>query len=355
MIKTKRLAMVGGTVICALGIGFIMQSGQPAPQPARSLAPVPIEKSDLTAPTPEGDASAVVVNPDEQAALIPVDAPDAGTELNLELVTLTAAVPLVNAPRALPSLEQRVVVRGRDLDLPTAPADPEIPQLGCAVTATATPGAAATAILTVNAPCYGNERVTVHHTGMMFTQATDATGQLTVTVPVLAEQAVFILAFANGNGAVAQTYVPDLAAYDRIVLQWTGREGFQIHAREFGADYGEAGHVWAEGGQSADLTALGEGGYVTRLGDVDTLVPQMAEVYTFPTDMSNRAGTVAMSIEAEVTNSNCGRAVEAQTLELKAGGTLRTRDLTLEVPNCTAVGDFLVLNNLVDDLKIAGN
>ncbi len=33
---------------------------------------------------------------------------------------------------------------------------------------------------------------------------------------------------------------------------------------------------------------------------------------------------------------------------------METRDLILSVPDCDAVGDFLVLNNLVDDLKIAG-
>jgi hypothetical protein len=54
-----------------------------------------------------------------------------------------------------------------------------------------------------------------------------------------------------------------------------------------------------------------------------------------------------------VTDRNCGRDISAQSLEMRASGGLRTRELELSIPNCTALGDFLVLNNLMDDLKIA--
>ena len=36
-------------------------------------------------------------------------------------------------------------------------------------------------------------------------------------------------------------------------------------------------------------------------------------------------------------------------------GSLRTREMVLEMPNCTTIGDFLVLNNLLQDLTIAAN
>ena len=56
-----------------------------------------------------------------------------------------------------------------------------------------------------------------------------------------------------------------------------------------------------------------------------------------------------------MTASNCGREIEAQSLEIGPDGTLKTRNLTLSVPDCDAVGSFLVLNNLVSDLKVASN
>lgn len=64
---------------------------------------------------------------------------------------------------------------------------------------------------------------------------------------------------------------------------------------------------------------------------------------------------MALSIEAEVTAGNCGQDISAQAIELRRDGTLRTRELSLAVPDCDGVGDFLVLNNLLDDLKIAAN
>jgi hypothetical protein len=80
----------------------------------------------------------------------------------------------------------------------------------------------------------------------------------------------------------------------------------------------------------------------------------MAEVYTFPTAMGAQTGTIDLSVEAEVTVMNCGLEIEAQSLELQ-GGSVKTQDLTLAVPECDAKGSFLVLNNLVQDLTVASN
>ena len=115
---------------------------------------------------------------------------------------------------------------------------------------------------------------------MIFTQTTSAKGELDITVPALARDAVFILAFSSGDGAVAQTTVEDLEDFNRVVVQWRGDMGFQIHAREFGAAYGSEGHVWS--GAPRDLTAAitGAGGYMTMNGDTRAADPLLAEVYT---------------------------------------------------------------------------
>ncbi|KKK94445.1 hypothetical protein LCGC14_2682800, partial [marine sediment metagenome] len=129
----------------------------------------------------------------------------------------------------------------------------------------------------------------------------------------------------------------------------------ELHAREFGADYGDAGHVWS--GAPRDMTAavLGEGGFMTRNGDTDTSDPLMAEVYSFPVAAAGQEGDVALSVEAEVSEANCGLEIEAQALELRGSDQVKTQNLTLAVPDCDAVGNFLVLNNLLQDLKVAQN
>ena len=59
-------------------------------------------------------------------------------------------------------------------------------------------------------------------------------------------------------------------------------------------------------------------------------------------------------IEVEVTALICGLEIEAQSLEVITGD-LKMRELSLSVPDCDTKGTFLVLNNLVEDLKVASN
>ena len=335
MSRKSILAMAGGTIACALGIGFFMQRGAAPVNVAPQEVPI---KLSVMAPMGEiGGADGAPV-----------------VQSKLAMSTAVTATPM--PPRlSQPSLDGPggTVKPVAGAVIPAEPTQTAPANSDCTVIAKAVPAAMASIDLDVSAPCYGGERVTVHHKGMMFTDVTDANGGLSLTVPVLSEKAVFIIAFANGKGAVTQAHVPSLADYDRIVLQWSGNNGFQIHAREFGAAYGEEGHIWS--GSAIDANGASGHGIVVRLGFEDTIEPQMAEVYTFPSGTTSRKGAVALSIEAEVTKANCDRDIAAQSLELRSGSELRTRDLTLSVPNCGAVGDFLVLNNLVEDLKIASN
>jgi hypothetical protein len=60
-----------------------------------------------------------------------------------------------------------------------------------------------------------------------------------------------------------------------------------------------------------------------------------------------------MTVEAEVTASNCGRELSARTMGVMDGTPAERHELTFFMPDCAAVGDFLVLKNLYEDLKIA--
>jgi len=295
MLNKRLIIMSGATLVTALGLGFAMQQGTAARQ---------------------WDAPQVAVE----------------AELILQDITLTSAAP-VKAPAAV----KREILT----------VEAKASEVSCDVTATVTPAEQANVDLIFSAPCHDNTRVTVHHSGLMFTAVTDDAGNLSMQVPALTETAVYIVELASGQGAVASTRVVGLDQIDRVALQWTGNSGFEIHAREFGAEYGQAGHVWS----GADIS--GQASQVQRLGDASQLAPRLVEVYSFARNMADASGTVALSIEAEVTAINCGREISAQTLELREGKKLRTRDLVLSMPNCNAIGDFLVLNNLVEDLKIA--
>lgn len=336
MSKRNMFAMVGGTLTCALAIGFFMQRGESASP--RNLVP------DLPTAIQQ-----VVLKPAVSMAPAPLMAANVATQPDMQNLVLASSKAPVMIPPSMPEkphwAQKQVQASAQGSALP---ADPTAPQLGCDVVAAAVPTDLAMIALKVAAPCFPNERLMVHHSGMMFTQVTDHAGNMSVTIPALSSRAVFIVAFGDGKGTVAIANVPDVHKYDRVAVQWTGDLGFQVHAREFGASYGESGHIWS--GVAANTQP--ESGSITRLGTSGTLLPQMAEVYTFPSGSTSISGTVALSVEAEVTPANCGRDIAAQSLELRDGSSLRIRDLVLAMPNCDAIGDFLVLNNLVDDLTI---
>ena len=320
MKRTKEILTAVGTLACAVGIGFVMQHSEVAEQRYG-------------------------------ASGLPVA--DNGALLEVEGITLTSAE--FDSEIALPETDAQVVKASAPQSLPPAPESHSAVAPACEITAEARPVAAAMVKLALDANCLPNERLTVHHNGMIFTEATDDQGQLDVTVPALAQEAVFILAFSNGDGAVAQTSVPELSDYNRVVLQWKGEAGFEIHAREFGADYGDKGHVWSGAPRDMAAAVTGEGGFITRNGNTEAAEPLMAEVYSFPAAASTQGGTVALSVEAEVSEANCGLEIEAQALELRDSDKIETQNLTLAVPECDAVGNFLVLNNLLQDLKVAQN
>jgi len=320
MTRMKEILTAVGTLGSAVGIGFVMQSSDLAQERYGNTA-----------------AAEGVIN--------------STTLLEVEGITLTSAEFDTNV--ALPETDSQITTVAAPTSIlpePVIPAPAITP--ACEMIAQARPVAAAMVNLTLDAACMPNERVTIHHNGMIFTQVTSAAGAVDVTVPALSKDAVFIMAFSNGEGAVAQTTVEDLSDFDRVVLQWKGQSGFQIHAREYGADYGDRGHIWE--GAPGDITdaVIGQGGFMSRHGDMDSAEPLLAEVYSFPSSAAS-AGSVALSVETEVSNANCGLEIEAQSLQISGVGKIKTQNLTLSVPECDAIGDFLVLNNLLQDLKVA--
>ncbi len=331
MLRSKEIMTAAFALVTALGIGYVMQKSETAHRYYGSSGdPIPLSQMPILD-----------------------DGGPANEMLDVQEITLTSAEMMTGF--TLPVADTQVVTIAAPASVLEEPVVPEAAvEPACDIVADARPVAAAMVNLTLSAPCLPNERITVHHNGMIFTETTSRSGTLDLRVPALAQEAVFILAFANGDGAVAQTTVEELQDYDRVVLQWAGDTGFQIHAREFGADYGTAGHIWDGAPGDILATISGESGVMIRYGDVTAAEPLLAEVYSFPKGFNTRDGSIALSVESEVTEANCGLEVEAQTLEIAPDGQVKTQNLTLAVPDCDAKGSFLVLNNLLADLKVAG-
>ena len=324
-----KVALVAFTLTTAAAIGFLMQSGSP------------LEASAVQEPRDKLLASAIETN--NANALLGFE--DDGN-----------ALPAMPSERyAEASLPAQPIVLSVAGEVPVAdmPKEESVPLLGCAIEASATPAVAAMVNLSVSASCLPGDRITVTHAGLVFTEVLNGDGMLEISVPAMAEEAEFDILFSNGFSATARADVASLQFYDRVAVQWTGETGLQIHALEFGADYGDEGHVWF--GNERDLTAVigGRGGFLLRLGDGFSEISQMADVYTFPTINAADAGDVQLTVEAEVNGANCGRMVSASTLQIQPGQGPIKKSLNVEIQGCNATGDFLVLQNLLQDLTFA--
>jgi len=209
--------------------------------------------------------------------------------------------------------------------------------------------------LMLDAPCKAEQIVEILHEGLVFTELTSRTGHVSVTVPALAEKARFTVRFADRTMVHAMAEVPEVIDHDRIVLLWQGNADLNIRALEFGADYGDVGHVQAEApGHAAGRDEVR--GIIMRLGRSDR--PENvrhAEIYSFPRAMSNRSGAVRLALEAGVNAFTCDREIEATALWKTVAGVMRPTDIVLFMPGCNRIGNRLVLKNVLPDLKIARN
>lgn len=359
----RRAMMAGATFAVAGAAGFVMQNGDAVAARFADQPVAPAETAVAQAPateTPIMDTASVVVSPSAMAGAMSA-ARDAAISTAQSLGQVLPEVPETAGVQVAALEEDQstrsdapVLAAAPALEVPASPVAPaQTPD--CGVTMTSTPTGAGMVQLTLEAPCHASERVTIQHDALAFTEMTDAAGHLNVAVPAMSDTAVFFAFFIDQAGAMVETRVPEFSAFDRVAILFNPQDALHIHAREFGADYGDAGHVWADAPRNPMHGIKAEGGFLTRLGNANAFEPQIAEIYTFPTATTRDSGAVRLSVEAEITAQNCGRAVEALSLQTGADGKVGMVDLSLTMPDCDAVGDFLVLNSLLQDLKIAGN
>lgn len=210
----------------------------------------------------------------------------------------------------------------------------------------AVPGALLDVALT--APCDAGARVVLRHGGLAVTARLSQAGALSLLLPAL-DPAGAVAAVLPGGDRLSAAAPVDLSAVERFAVQWSATDAFQLHAYEDGAAHGQPGHVSAATPGRALPLVPGRGGHLLTLGDAGVDLPLLAEVYTFPADPARR---VDVTVEAAVTPATCGRDMLGETLHSRRG-TTTVAEIALAMPGCDAVGDFLVLNNLLAQPTLA--
>ena len=199
------------------------------------------------------------------------------------------------------------------------------------------------------APCHPNQRLVLRHAGLSITAKTSGTGSLTTSLPAFSKDAMVSIRFSDDTIVENSVSVPEVAALRRFGVQWLGDDAFQLNAFENGASYGEIGHVSAADPKRPKAGQPQIGGFLSVLGDDGVDQPMLAEVYTYPSEAN---ASVKIVIEAAITKNTCARDILGETLA-EVSGDVTITDLTLTMPDCSAIGDILVLKNLDPDLKIA--
>lgn len=355
--------MATTTVLLAAATGHVMQNGDDlrrsyimltgSPEAitplAASLNDVPSGIASSPRPMPSPRDGRMILTHGVRAA----EPPQARVRL-AALNEPPAAVPLA-APTAVP-----VMV---DAPVPATPVVETAPALPQAESAVSLDSAAVTDCsvrldlagqpdamigVALSAPCRRDERVVLRHGGLAVTGRTTSSGSLYVSLPAMEAMAEVSVLFAGGETVVAKLELPAAASVRRFAVQWQGDDAFQLHAFEGGADYGTPGHVSAADPHLPVADSERSGGFLSLLGDDQVENPLLAEVYTYPGDGTD----VRVVVEAAVTDRTCGREILGEALD-SALGTVAASDLSVAMPDCDAVGDYLVLQDLAPDLKIA--
>ncbi|NRA98837.1 MAG: hypothetical protein HRU32_03285, partial [Rhodobacteraceae bacterium] len=198
-------------------------------------------------------------------------------------------------------------------------------------------------------PCKAMGQVELRYGDLEFTDVLDFAGHLILDVPVLGGDRTLMVTSPDGDVLTAQMPSSVNGLAWRAALNWRGETGLSIHAYEFGANFGEPGHVVAGAVRPSSL------GRIMRLGDATLTDGAVAEVYGLPLLGNAPTGTVELVVEAQVTPTNCGRDITAKVWNPQAAGGFRPVDVSVSMPDCTTIGETMMLKNLIQDLKLAAN
>ena len=335
--EMKRRAARGIAVLAvALAAGHLVQNmGEKKAAPAKASAELAVKPSKVETVAAGPDATAKPATLQPESPTLPA-APMAASAM--------PALPKPLDPPALPAVAQTAAPLAAD---PVEPA--EVAVDACNITLDLMAESNAMIGVTLIAPCQPDQRVVLRQGGLAVTGQTTSTGALFTAIPAFETQSLVEVAFPDGQKHSAEIAMPELATLRRFAVQWQADDAFQVHAFENGAGYDEPGHISAADPNRPLAGMPAKGGFLTLAGDSTTENPLLAEVYTFPADPAAKPEVI---VEAAVTDKTCGRELLAETLT-STGGSVFVTDLSLAMPDCDAVGDYLVLKNLVLDLNMA--
>ena len=228
-----------------------------------------------------------------------------------------------------------------------------MPTYGCDTELIADRQVAALVSLILVSPCHPNADFVIWHTQMGFSVQTDEDGRADLRVPALVADATFVATLDNLEEANVKVEVPDMRRYDRLVINWHGKDSVHLHALENGATFGDPGHIWSASTQNAERTLHGERGFMMRLGTSEPGMPYLTEIYTFPFGQSNLDSDVSLRVGVAITAENCGRELDLTAIQTDGGRSTIAHEIQIGPLSCDQIGQTVMRDGLFDDVVIA--
>lgn len=188
--------------------------------------------------------------------------------------------------------------------------------------------------LSVQSTCLAGQTITLTYGAHMFARTLDANGQLKLPFDLFEGQQSLTLSQPDGTRTQIPVPKVDFSGISKVAVLWSLPVNLDLHAFEYLAPRGGAGHVWAEAPASLDaaLAAARQGdrgrGFLSTV-DKGSGTGTHAEIYTFVHNGSQRSGAVTLIIDYETRGDvpqgeYCANGrlatIEAQVIRLRPAG-----------------------------------
>lgn len=209
--------------------------------------------------------------------------------------------------------------------------------------------------IAVEDTCNPGTAVTVRYGAYQFNRKLDTAGRALVELDLfLGLRPQLSIRFANGNEHKLAIETHDLDKVSKVAIVWSAPVNLDLHAFEYAALNGEAGHVWAQAPSSmekavaADPKAGRGRGFMSNT-DLGGGSGHKVEVYTFWHVPGQQSGTVSMAVDFQSRGSIprglfCGDApsasVDYEVFLLERGATLQAEGGLIQAAACvTPISD----------------
>jgi hypothetical protein len=214
-----------------------------------------------------------------------------------------------------------------------------------------------------NSACRAGQSWTIQYGIVALTRRLGTNGQDETLVDLFQGQLIPVTAiFADGHRAVVAAPGQLPGGVSKVAIVWQSDANLELHAFEYAAAPGAAGHVSLVAPGSAEL-ALGASatdkgrGFLTRMDDVSP-AGRKALIYTFIHSAAQTGGTVALAVEiAGPAGQTCGGKAQAPTTYqlflLDQSGTVRQETHVL-APVCavSSSSPARFKTGLIPDLRL---